>query len=31
LKWKPKISFEELVKEMVSKDMDREKKENNLL
>ena len=30
LKWKPKISFEELVKEMVSKDMDREKK-NNLL
>lgn len=30
LKWKPKISFEELVKEMVSKDMDLEKKENNL-
>lgn len=30
LKWKPKISFEELVKEMVSKDIDREKKENNL-
>lgn len=30
LKWKPKITFEELVKEMVSKDIDREKKENNL-